>query len=86
MNWAREQDCDLMLAGHTHGGQVRLPIIGPILSPSRMGTRFASGTFYYEPTLMHVSRGVGCIELPLRIFAPPEVLLLTLQPTAVADC
>lgn len=77
MNWAREHDCDLMLAGHTHGGQVRLPVIGPILSPSRMGTRFASGTFFYEPTLMHVSRGIAGTR-PLRLNCRPEIARLEL--------
>lgn len=76
--WARDNDCDLMLAGHTHGGQVRLPVIGPILAPSRLGTRFASGTFYYEPTLMHVSRGIAGTR-PLRLNCRPEIARLILQ-------
>ena len=59
LRWARHNDCDLMFAGHTHGGQFRLPIVGPILSPSNQGSRFASGTFYFEPTMMHVSRGIA---------------------------
>ena len=78
IEWARENNCDLMLAGHTHGGQVRLPIIGPILAPSRLGTRFASGTFYREPTLMHVSRGVAGTR-PLRLNCQPEIARLVLQ-------
>ena len=48
-----------MLAGHTHGGQIRMPITGPILAPSLYGTKYASGTFYEVPTLLHVSRGVS---------------------------
>ncbi len=78
LNWARENDCDLMLAGHTHGGQVRLPLVGAILAPSRMGTRYASGTFYNEPTLMHVSRGVAGTR-PLRLNCRPEIARLTLR-------
>ncbi len=76
--WAREHDCDLMLAGHTHGGQVRLPLIGPILAPSWQGSRFASGTFYYDPTLMHVSRGIAGTR-PLRLNCKPELARLTLR-------
>ena len=76
--WAREHDCDLMLSGHTHGGQVRLPLIGPILAPSWQGSRFASGTFYYDPTLMHVSRGIAGTR-PLRLNCKPELARLTLR-------
>ena len=76
--WAREHDCDLMVAGHTHGGQVRLPLIGPILAPSWQGSRFASGTFYYEPTLMHVSRGIAGTR-PLRLNCKPELARLILR-------
>ncbi len=82
--WARANDCDLMLAGHTHGGQVRLPWIGPILAPSRFGTRFASGTFYYQPTLMHVSRGIAGTR-PLRLNCQPEIARLVLQSDRSAD-
>ena len=78
LRWARKHDCDLMLAGHTHGGQVRLPLIGPILSPSWNGSRFASGTFYYQPTLMHVSRGIAGTR-PLRLNCRPELARLVLS-------
>jgi predicted MPP superfamily phosphohydrolase len=81
--WARRNDCDLLLAGHTHGGQVRLPLVGPILSPSRRGTRFASGTYYYPPTLMHVSRGIAGTR-PLRWNCPPELARLVLCSEKVA--
>ncbi len=76
--WARRRKLDLLLAGHTHGGQFRLPGLGPILSPSMHGSKFASGVFYLQPTLMHVSRGVAGTH-PLRWWCPPEVSLLTLR-------
>jgi predicted MPP superfamily phosphohydrolase len=76
--WARRRKLDLLLAGHTHGGQFRFPGIGPILSPSMHGSKFASGVFYLQPTLMHVSRGVAGTH-PLRWWCPPEVSLLTLR-------
>lgn len=73
--WARRLRLDLLLAGHTHGGQVRFPLIGPIVAPSRQGSRFASGVFRLPPTVMHVSRGLaGCH--PLRWRCPPEVAVL----------
>jgi predicted MPP superfamily phosphohydrolase len=76
--WARRQQIDLMLAGHTHGGQGRLPLAGPLLSPSRYGSRFASGEFYLAPTTMHVSRGLSGKHL-LRLRCPPELALLVLR-------
>jgi len=76
--WAKTNHIDLMLAGHTHGGQVHFPIVGPVLSPSRFGVRYASGTFYEKPTLMHVSRGVSGTR-HLRLNAPPELTKLVLK-------
>ncbi|MCA9128440.1 MAG: metallophosphoesterase [Planctomycetales bacterium] len=76
--WARGLALDLLLAGHTHGGQVRFPLIGPIVAPSRYGSRFASGVFARAPTLMHVSRGIAGTH-PLRWRCLPEVSLLTLH-------
>jgi predicted MPP superfamily phosphohydrolase len=77
-DWAQRCDFDLMLAGHTHGGQIRLPIVGPIFSPSRHGVKYASGTFFAEPTVMHVSRGISG-ELPIRLNCPPELTKLVLR-------
>ncbi len=75
--WAQSHEFDLMLAGHTHGGQVRLPGFGPILSPSLNGVRFSAGTFDCPPTLMHVSRGLAGTR-PLRYNCPPEIAQLVL--------
>jgi uncharacterized protein len=75
--WARTHQFDLALAGHTHGGQVRLPVVGPILAPSRFGTRYASGLFHESPTWMHVSRGVSGLH-SLRIRCRPEITRLIL--------
>ena len=55
-----------------------LPLVGPILSPSRQGVRFASGTFHREPTILHVSRGLSG-ELPVRLNCPPELTKLVLR-------
>lgn len=77
IGWARRRDIDLLLAGHTHGGQIRFPVIGPIVSPSYHGVKYASGVFFEPPTLMHVSRGISG-KTPLRINCPPELAVLTL--------
>jgi hypothetical protein len=77
-DWARAQDADLLLAGHTHGGQIRFPLIGPILSPSREGVKYASGVFYARPTVMHVTRGVSGL-FPVRLKCPPEMAYLVLH-------
>ena len=76
--WANSYDFDLLLAGHTHGGQIRFPLIGPVVVPSWYGTKFASGVFYQEPTLMHVSRGIAGTT-PLRINCRPELSQLVLR-------
>ena len=75
--WAQRQQIDLMLAGHTHGGQIQLPFLGPLLSPSRFGVRYCSGSFFETPTLMHVSRGISGTRY-IRYNAPPELSQLVL--------
>jgi predicted MPP superfamily phosphohydrolase len=75
--WAQTNGVDLMLAGHLHGGQVRLPILGPILAPSLYGVRYSAGVFMAGKTVMHVSRGTGSLT-PLRYNCPPEIAVLTL--------
>ncbi len=69
---------DLMFSGHNHGGQVRLPIIGPILMPSVYGRRFDCGFFRQDRTLLYVSRGLGA-EYPIRYGCPPEITRLTFR-------
>jgi predicted MPP superfamily phosphohydrolase len=77
--WAAEHDFDLMLAGHNHGGQIRMPILGAILAPSLSGTRYACGVFRRGDTVLHVSRGTGSLT-PVRWNCPPEIALLQLAP------
>jgi uncharacterized protein len=78
LDWARRWDADLLLAGHTHGGQIRLPGIGPIFAPSSSGVKHSSGLFYDPPTILHVTRGVSG-ELPIRLNCPPELVHLVLH-------
>ncbi|HUG93782.1 MAG TPA: metallophosphoesterase [Planctomycetaceae bacterium] len=79
IGWARRQGVDLMLAGHNHGGQVVLPVVGPVYSPSLYGVEYAGGTFWRPPTLLHVSRGVSGRH-PLRWNCRPEITKLVLRP------
>lgn len=76
--WARREEADLLLVGHTHGGQVCLPGIGPIFSPCLQGVRYIRGTYAAPPTVMHVSQGVSA-ELPFRFRCMPEAALLMLH-------
>ena len=69
---------DLVLSGHTHGGQVRLPLIGPVVTSSDYGRRFAEG-WVFEPMPAFVSRGLGVSLLPIRMLCPPELALLELK-------
>jgi predicted MPP superfamily phosphohydrolase len=78
VRWARRAGADLMLSGHVHGGQVRLPVFGSVLVPSRYGRRYDCGAFDEGPTLLYVSRGVGG-DHPLRYFCRPEVIRFTLR-------
>ena len=83
IRWARHHKIDLVLAGHVHGGQIRLPGLGSIFVPSRHSRRFDCGTFYRAPTVMHVSRGLAG-QHPLRYFCRPEVTRIILQPSAAS--
>ena len=72
IDWASRWHFDLILAGHTHGGQIRFPLIGAIVAPSRYGVKYASGTFAVGDAIMHVSRGLSGDE-PIRWLCPPEL-------------
>jgi predicted MPP superfamily phosphohydrolase len=67
------------LAGHTHGGQIRLPGFGRPVVPSRYGERFAYGHVVENDRHLIVSAGLGCSILPVRFGVPPEITLVTLR-------
>ena len=69
----------LTLAGHTHGGQVRLPFAGALVVPSQFGQRFAAGHVVEGGRHLFVATGVGTSILPVRFLVPPAVTLLTLR-------
>jgi uncharacterized protein len=72
------QAVDLMLSGHTHGGQIRLPLLGALVLPP-MGRKFVEGWFQLGRMQLYVNRGIGTIGVPLRFDCPPEITLFTLH-------
>ena len=72
---------DLILCGHTHGGQVRLPFIGAPVVPSCFGQKYASGLVHRPDALIYVNRGLGLIAPPMRFLCRPEITVLRLRPT-----
>lgn len=70
----------LTVAGHTHGGQVQLPLLGRPIIPSRYGERFARGHIAEKGRHLYVSSGIGTSKFPLRLGVPPEIAILTLSP------
>jgi hypothetical protein len=73
---AAELDVPLVLSGHTHGGQIVLPLIG---APAARKFPVLAGAARRENTTIFVSRGVGTVYLPVRLNCPPEVAVLTLK-------
>ena len=72
------QDVDLMLSGHTHGGQVRLPLVGAAALPG-LGKNYVSGLYEKENGKIYVNRGLGTTIMQLRLFCTPEITILTLK-------
>ena len=71
----------LTLAGHIHGGQFYLPLIG--WSPGRLITKYVMGHFQRGGSQLYVSRGIGVVGVPIRVFAPPEIELFELRRSGV---
>jgi predicted MPP superfamily phosphohydrolase len=72
-------DMDLYLCGHTHGGQVVLPLVGPPVVNSQLGAHYAWGLFNYQGSMLQVSRGVGIVQPYYRLNCPPEIVISTLR-------
>lgn len=70
----------LTLSGHTHAGQVALPVLRAGYIPSRFGARFAQGHLVERGRHLFVSAGIGTSRLPIRFLAPPEIVVLRLEP------
>lgn len=77
---ARALNVPLVVSGHTHGGQVVFPALGPVFTARRFPV--AAGLLQSHGTSLFVSRGIGTVYVPVRINCPPEVALLTLKRSA----
>jgi predicted MPP superfamily phosphohydrolase len=76
--WAERSGFDLMLAGHNHGGQIRLPLVGSVFMPSLFSRRFDRGFFRKNGLNMHVSQGIAG-KHPVRYGCVPEISRLVLR-------
>jgi predicted MPP superfamily phosphohydrolase len=69
----------LTLAGHTHGGQVRFPVIGTPIVPSRFGVRFTAGHIIEGGRHLFVATGIGTSIIPVRFRVPPAIAVVTIE-------
>ncbi len=79
---AQAFDPVLLVCGHTHGGHVALPGGIPIVAPGPMSRKHHAGSYHLGTTELVVSRGLGGIEVAFRLFAPPDVVIVDLLPSA----
>jgi predicted MPP superfamily phosphohydrolase len=76
---AARQGWDLMLSGHTHGGQINIEILDQAITPARFITPYIYGKYQAQKTVAYVTRGIGSIGIPARIGAPPEITVIRLR-------
>lgn len=72
-------DLKLMIAGHTHGGQVWLPVLGYLIVPSSYGQKYAAGHIWENGLDTFVTTGIGTSILPFRFMVPPEIAVITVR-------
>jgi hypothetical protein len=72
------QAVSLVLSGHTHGGQIQLPLIGPLWLPPG-GQKYVQGHFHLGTTQLYVNRGIGSVGAPFRFNSRPEITVFTLH-------
>ena len=82
-DWVPPGRVDLQLSGHSHGGQIVLPVIGPPYLPP-LARKYPWGLRQLGPLTLYTNRGVGTITLPLRFNCPPEITLFTLRSSYAA--
>lgn len=76
---AAELGIELSLAGHTHGGQIKVEIVDHNITPARLISPFVAGLYGTPKAALYVNRGLGTFGFPVRIGVPPEITLLTLR-------
>jgi predicted MPP superfamily phosphohydrolase len=74
----RKRPVDFQLSGHSHGGQVRFPIVGALYLPE-LAKKYPLGYYRFGSFQLYTNRGVGVIGLPLRFMCPPEITVFTLR-------
>jgi len=72
---------DLQISGHSHGGQVRIPLLPPLFLPE-LARKYVWGTYYVGLLPLYTNAGLGTVTLPVRFNCPPEITLLTLRSSA----
>ena len=72
---------DLVLSGHTHGGQIRFPLLGPLFTKSKLPRKYSQGLFSFGHLHLYVSRGIGMTKIPIRFLCSPEITLLKIWGT-----
>jgi predicted MPP superfamily phosphohydrolase len=75
---SEEFHASLQLSGHSHGGQVQLPFIGPLITPP-LGTKYYEGFYQLNDLTLYVNRGLGTTRQPYRFLAPPEITVFTFE-------
>jgi predicted MPP superfamily phosphohydrolase len=78
---AKDQHVDLMISGHTHGGQIRFPMAGAPHVSSAYGQQYVIGLNRKDAMQIYTSRGIGTVFLPTRVDCPPEIVMFTLRKT-----
>ncbi len=69
---------DLQLSGHSHGGQIRIPLLPPLYLPA-LAKKYVLGTYKVGPLALYTNAGLGTVTVPVRLNCPPEITLLTLR-------
>jgi predicted MPP superfamily phosphohydrolase len=75
---ASKYSIDLQLSGHSHGGQVRIPLLPPLYLPA-LAKKYVMGTYQVGPLPLYTNAGLGTVGVPVRLNCPPEVTLITLR-------
>jgi predicted MPP superfamily phosphohydrolase len=76
---AAERDYDLLVAGHTHGGQIVFPLPGFLLTGSSFETKYVTGFYDVKSMMVSINNGLGLTLAPIRYLAPAEVTLIVLR-------
>lgn len=73
-------EVNLVLSGHSHGGQIRFPFIGALVAPDQgIFPKYSDGLYSKDKTKMIISRGLGTSVIPIRINNPPEIIVIKLK-------